>query len=144
MTQEEIKDIALCGETSTVQFKVTVWRTLQKNDDTHLEILSGKITDKETDKDVLSGKSTQKTADSTQESTQKTADSTQKNTGSTQKRIVDAIKENPYISRREIAEKVGITEDGVKKQLANMKRTGVIERIGADKGGYWSVVNPLI
>ncbi len=45
MTQEEIKDIALCGETSTVQFKVTVWRTLQKNDDTHLEILSGKITD---------------------------------------------------------------------------------------------------
>ncbi len=71
MTQEEIKDIALCGETSTVQFKVTVWRTLQKNDDTHLEILSGKITDKETDKDVLSGKITQKTADSTQESTQK-------------------------------------------------------------------------
>ncbi len=123
MTQEEIKDIALCGETSTVQFKATVWRTLQKNDGTHLEILSGKITDKETDKDVLSGKSTQKTvestqestqkrtqktADSTQESTQKTADSTQKNTGSTQKRIVDAIKENPYISRREIAEKVGI------------------------------------
>ncbi len=146
------------NEESANQFKVTVWRTLQKNEGTAQVDLSGKITDKETDKDVLSGKSTQKTADSTQkstqkiadstqktaDSTQKTADSTQKNTGSTQKRIVDAIKENPYISRREIAEKVGITEDGVKKQLANMKRTGVIERIGADKGGYWSVVNPLI
>ncbi len=38
-----------------------------------------------------------------------------------------------------MAEKIGISEDGVKSQLAKLKKGGLIKRIGADNGGYWEV-----
>jgi len=59
---------------------------------------------------------------------------------STTQKILEMLKESPYISRSKIAEMLGdITEDGVKYHLNKMKKPGVIERIGADKGGYWKV-----
>jgi len=33
-----------------------------------------------------------------------------------------------------------ITENGVKYQLTKMKKEGVIERVSANKGGYWKVL----
>ncbi len=45
----------------------------------------------------------------------------------------------PHTSRKELAKIIGITEDGIKKQLANLKKEGMIERIGADYGGHWEV-----
>lgn len=76
--------------------------------------------------------STQKTGDSTQTSTQKTV-------GSTQEQILNILREYPQTSRKELAKIIGITEDGIKKQLANLKKAGMIERIGADNGGHWEV-----
>ena len=50
------------------------------------------------------------------------------------------IKERPEITRKEIAEAIGITEAGVKYHLDHMKKKGNIRRVGPDKGGDWEVV----
>lgn len=102
------------NEESANQFKVTVWRTAPKDG-------------------IKEGNTTQKPSDSTQKSTQKASDSTQK-------RILEIIEETPHASRKDIAERIGISEDGVKKQLANLKRMGLIERVGAARGGYWKII----
>lgn len=120
------------NEESANQFKVTVWRTAPKDG-----IKEGKTTQKPSDS---TQKSTQITADSTQIASSDTHKSTQKASDSTQKRILEIIEETPHASRKDIAERIGISEDGVKKQLANLKRMGLIERVGAARGGYWKII----
>ena len=55
-------------------------------------------------------------------------------------KILALIKEDSYITRKELAEKIGITEDGVKYHLSNLKKSGRLKRIGPDKGERWEVV----
>ena len=72
------------------------------------------------------------------QTTQKT---TQKTTRKTEERIIEILSQNPQASRANIAEALGgITEDGVKYQLNKLKKQGIIERIGPDKGGYWKII----
>jgi len=55
---------------------------------------------------------------------------------------LSVLQENPSATRKEIAEILGdITEDGVKYQLTKMKKEKLIKRVGADKGGYWKILN---
>ena len=63
-----------------------------------------------------------------------------KTTQKTTQKILGLIKENPDITRRELASIIGILEDGIKYHLTNLKSMGVLERIGPDKGGYWRIV----
>lgn len=49
------------------------------------------------------------------------------------------LADNPRLTRIELAEKTGLTENGVKKILSNMKAIGWIERRGSNKTGYWVV-----
>ena len=82
-------------------------------------------------------KSTQKTTPkSTQKSTQET---TQKST----QKILEQIKLNPYISREELAEVYGITTDGIKYNIRKLRESGIIKRIGPDKGGHWEIITPV-
>ena len=53
--------------------------------------------------------------------------------------ILELLKENPYISRKEISGRVGLHESSVKRRLASLQEKGTIKRIGPDKGGYWEV-----
>ncbi len=53
--------------------------------------------------------------------------------------ILRLLTDNPRLTRVELAEKVGITENGVKKIITNMKAAGWIERKGSNKTGYWIV-----
>ena len=53
--------------------------------------------------------------------------------------ILRLLADNPRLTRIELAEKVGITENGVKKIIANIKAAGWIERRGSNKTGYWIV-----
>ena len=63
----------------------------------------------------------------------------------TTQKILDLIKENPNITRKELAQKIeNITEDGIKYHLAKLKQQGKIRRVGPDKGGYWEVVKDEI
>lgn len=56
-----------------------------------------------------------------------------------QNKIVELINENPKITRKELAQNLKITTDGVKYNLKKLVDNNIIERIGADNGGYWKV-----
>ena len=75
---------------------------------------------------------TQKNQDTTQKTTQKGQDTTQK--------ILEEIKKNPSISRDELAEKCGLTSDGIKYNIRKLREKGIIKRIGPDKGGHWEII----
>lgn len=47
------------------------------------------------------------------------------------------IKENPNITIKELASTIAITDDGIKYHIANLKKKGLLKRVGPDKGGYW-------
>lgn len=125
----EYPEIEIVNDVSGKEFKVIVWRKEH-------QISTQKTGDS-------TQTSTPKTDNSTQTSTQKvvgsTQTSTQKTSGSTQEQILNILREYPQTSRKELAKIIGITEDGIKKQLANLKKAGMIERIGADNGGHWEV-----
>jgi len=53
--------------------------------------------------------------------------------------IVVLIKEDKYISKKTIAEKLGIGTTTVSRYIDSLKYKGVIERIGEDRGGYWEI-----
>ena len=44
------------------------------------------------------------------------------------------------ISRKELAEKTGISTTAVQKHLNKLKSLGIIKRIGSAKNGYWEVI----
>lgn len=79
-------------------------------------------------------KSTQKTVEKTVEKI------TQKITQKTTQKIIELIKENPFITRKELAEKLDISEEGVKYHLKILKEKNKIKRIGPDKGGHWEII----
>jgi ATP-dependent DNA helicase RecG len=57
-----------------------------------------------------------------------------------QKRILKLIKENPYISKKELSEIIGISTTAIDKNIIRLKKEGLLRRIGPDKGGYSEVV----
>ena len=58
----------------------------------------------------------------------------------TQEKILSAIRNNPRITRRELAVLLGRTEDSVKHQLQKLTRQGIIKHIGATKAGEWVII----
>lgn len=67
---------------------------------------------------------------------------TQKNKlNSNQVRIIELIKDNPKITRKEISSILNITSDGVKYNLKKLCDDNIIKRVGPDNGGYWKVVD---
>lgn len=51
-----------------------------------------------------------------------------------------AIKQNPRLSVHELSKKLEVSERTVKNHQKLLKNAGLIERIGADKNGYWKVI----
>ncbi len=58
----------------------------------------------------------------------------------TQKKILEILKTNPYITQTELAEIVGISRIHINKNMARLRDMKVIIRIGGDKGGHWEIV----
>ncbi len=67
-------------------------------------------------------------------------ESTQKTTQKTTQKILEAMRDNPEITRMELAALIGITADGVKFAINSLKNAGAIRRVGPDKGGHWEVL----
>ena len=57
-----------------------------------------------------------------------------------EKKILKQIKENPKISRAELAKKLDISPDTVKEYLNKLKSKGSIKRMGKTSAGYWEIV----
>ncbi len=48
--------------------------------------------------------------------------------------------EQPTITTAILAKEIGISTRAVDKQIAKLKALGQLQRVGADKGGYWKVI----
>ena len=57
------------------------------------------------------------------------------------RKILELLRENPKLTTASLAQEVGISPKGIEKQLAHLKREGLLRRIGPDKGGHWEVVD---
>ena len=69
-----------------------------------------------------------------------TQESTQESTKSTQEMILDEIRKHPFTTRQQLAKVIGITPDGIKKQLEQMKKANLIKHVGPTKGGHWEII----
>ena len=56
-----------------------------------------------------------------------------------QQKIIDAIKDNPYVTQEELSKIIGITRKSIILNMKKLQENGLIKRIGADKNGYWQV-----
>ena len=56
-----------------------------------------------------------------------------------QQKIIDAIKDNPYVTQEELSKIIGITRKSIILNMKKLQTSGLIKRIGADKNGYWQV-----
>ena len=76
----------------------------------------------------------------TQESTQENSGSTQETSKSTQEMILDEIRTHPFTTRQQLAKVIGITPDGIKKQLEKLRKANIIKHVGPTKGGHWEII----
>jgi predicted HTH transcriptional regulator len=58
----------------------------------------------------------------------------------TGEKIIALIRRNPVITRAEIAKNTGLSVRGVEWNLNELKKEGMLKRVGPDKGGHWEVV----
>jgi ATP-dependent DNA helicase RecG len=68
-------------------------------------------------------------------------DTTQKTSEKTSEKILSAIKTDTTLSARQLAEILGLSPRAIEFQLSQLRKKGVLIRVGPDKGGYWEVVS---
>ena len=56
-----------------------------------------------------------------------------------QQKIIDAIKNNPFVTQEELAQIVGITRKNIIANMKKLQENGLIKRVGADKNGHWQI-----
>ena len=56
-------------------------------------------------------------------------------------RIVELIKNNPKISKKSMAEQIGISETAIDKHIKTLKDKQIIVRIGGDRNGLWQLIH---
>ena len=139
----EDSNIDFSNEQSANQFKVTIWRTTQKesfsdNGTTKKSEITTQKSQHTTQKESFSDNVTTQKSEIT---TQKSQLTTQKDETTTQKRIIEYLRNNPKATRVEVATALGdITEDGVKFVISQLRQKGLLVRIGGRKIGEWKVI----
>ncbi|HOV71834.1 MAG TPA: ATP-binding protein [Dysgonamonadaceae bacterium] len=78
------------------------------------------------------GEGSEKIPETTQKSPRKVPEKSQK--------ILNALKENPFLSRKQLALNLGESEHTIQSRLRKLQKEGIIKRIGHAKGGHWEVV----
>lgn len=54
--------------------------------------------------------------------------------------IIRLIKEYPEITAKEMAIQLHVTEEGIRFHIKNMKKEGILKRIGSTKKGEWEIL----
>ena len=54
--------------------------------------------------------------------------------------LYDLISENGDITLVEMAERLGLSEEGVRKQVNKLVELGLVKRVGGRRFGHWEVV----
>lgn len=55
-------------------------------------------------------------------------------------RIVEAMRNNPEISRKELSNLLGISPSAIQKHIEFLKEAEIIIRLGSDRKGLWKVL----
>lgn len=55
-------------------------------------------------------------------------------------KIVEAMRNNPEISRKDLSKLLGISPSAIQRHLELLKDTGIIIRLGSDRKGLWRVL----
>ena len=58
----------------------------------------------------------------------------------TQEKILGLLRENPELTRKVLATRIGITPDSAKHHLDSLKKTGRIRHVGPTKKGRWEIM----
>lgn len=58
----------------------------------------------------------------------------------TQIKILEVIRNNPNITKKQIQGKIGKSKTTVDNGISYLKENGIIEHIGSNKAGYWNVL----
>lgn len=56
-----------------------------------------------------------------------------------EKKLLDELRKDGLLTISELSEKMGLSQSGVKKIIQSLKKTGLLNRIGASKSGKWIV-----
>lgn len=59
----------------------------------------------------------------------------------TQEMILGLLKQKPASTRRELADRLSLTPDGIKYHLDKMRKAGIIRHSGPTKKGHWEILN---
>ena len=54
-------------------------------------------------------------------------------------KVISLIRNNPYCTASDLAIVIGMTSRAIEKIIGNLKKAGLIERIGSRKSGYWLI-----
>ena len=55
-------------------------------------------------------------------------------------KVFELIKDNPYITRQELVDKIGIKASAIQKHIEKLKAQKRIERVGSSTfGGHWDI-----
>ena len=135
------------NEESANQFKVTVWRTIQKDDlknssttQKYLDtIQKNEFTIQKSESTIQ--KKGLKDGDTIQKDDLKDSDTTQKDLDTTQKKVLEYFSAHPHST---IDEAVAAIEDlslgGVKFIISKLQQKGLLKRVGGRKQGEWKVL----
>ena len=74
------------------------------------------------------------------ESVGKASGKRRESVGKTSGMILDACRETPSITIPEMAEKIGITERSVQRNIQKLQADGFLRRVGGRKEGHWEVI----
>lgn len=55
-------------------------------------------------------------------------------------KILELVDENPYISKREMSEEIGISTTAIDKNISTLKKKGLLKRVGPARGGHWEII----
>ncbi len=60
--------------------------------------------------------------------------------GENVEKIVKIIEEEPSITAKQIAERLGMSQRWAEDQMKKIKAQGIILRVGPDRGGHWEII----
>ena len=59
----------------------------------------------------------------------------------TEKKILEVVSVNPNITQAQLATHIGITSDGIRYAIKNLKEKGILSRTGSRKNGSWTIID---
>ena len=66
--------------------------------------------------------------------------SKEKSREKSKEKILKLIMKNSRITIKELSDKIGLSVAGIEKNIKILKESGLLRRVGPDKGGYWEIV----